>query len=356
MNKVFLCLGGNLGNRLENIENALKLIKTSAGPIVQTSSIYETQAWGSRSKANYLNLCIEISTKLSAPSLLKVLLTIENKLGRSRGAYKNADRTIDIDILLFNDEKIESKSLLVPHPRMHLRKFVLVPLNEIASTIVHPLFKKNISTLLKNCKDGLFIKKYKDTHQIICIEGNIGSGKTTLAVELAKQLKATYVKEHFEDNPLLPLFYKNANSYALALETSFLIARFNQLTKALVKTNTPIVCDYSIYKCLWFARANLPKSDLKHFKKMFDVLASELPEPTLIVYLKTSPSNLKQNIKKRGRPYEQAIQSTYLKKIDKQYMKGMKSLKQIPQLHFELTSYQPSTNNKLVKEIKSHFK
>ena len=88
---------------------------------------------------------------------------------------------------------------------------------------------------------------------------------------------------------------------------------------------------------------------------MFETLESELPKPTLIVYLQTSADNLKKNIKKRARAYEQSIQSAYLKKIDKQYVKGLNNLKKIPKLHLELASYTPSTNNKLVKEIRNHI-
>ncbi len=356
MNRAFLCLGGNLGNRLENIENALKLIEKKVGNIIQTSNIYETQAWGSTSKNNFLNLCVEISTKMDSQTLLKTLLIIEKKLGRSRGKNKNADRTMDIDILLFNNEIIENKLVQIPHPRLHLRKFVLVPLNEIAPKIKHPVLKKTISALLKDCKDNLYTRKYETRNKIICIEGNIGSGKTTLAKELAKQLNAVFVQEHFENNPLLPLFYKNPKKYAAALETSFLIERFNQLKMAFKKKNISIVCDHSIYKCLWFAKANLTVKDFNHFEKKFHLLASELPSPNLIIYLKTNSANLKQNIKKRGRDYEQKIRNSYLNKIDKEYLNGLKSLKQTPQLHFEISSYKNSTNSNLIKEIKKYLK
>jgi len=352
MNTVFLCLGGNLGNRLENIEKALVLIQKNAGTLVLTSSVYETAAWGSSSFNKYLNLCAQIETELSATELLKKLLSIEKKLGRHRGNDRNADRTMDIDILLFNQQTFNTKQLQIPHPRLHLRKFVLIPLNEIAPNLIHPILKKKISWLLKNSKDELPVTKYiTNICKIICIEGNIGSGKTTLAAELAKQLKATLLNERFETNPLLPLFYKNSKTYALALETSFLLERFNHLHTALQNSTGYVVCDYSIYKCLWFAKANLKGQDLAHFTKLFHTLANELPKPHLLIYLKTSTKNLQKNIHNRGRHYEKDIQSAYLDKITLSYQSGLKALKDIPKKEFELSSYSKSTSKQLCKKV-----
>ncbi|MFO0357881.1 MAG: 2-amino-4-hydroxy-6-hydroxymethyldihydropteridine diphosphokinase [Sphingobacteriaceae bacterium] len=356
MNRAFLCLGGNLGNRLENIEKALLFIEKQAGPIAKTSPLYETEAWGSKSAKKYLNLCVQIETTLSAKALMQKLLSIEKKLGRKRTDDRNADRTIDIDILFYNSDVIHTNDLQIPHPRLHLRKFVLKPLNDIGPNLKHPELGTRISKLLKDCKDPLQVKAFKDKkHRIICVEGNIGSGKTTLAKALAKKLNATFVGERFEENALLPLFYKNAKTYALPLETSFLMERFNQLATALIDRKNTIVCDHSIYKCLWFAKANLNRTDLKYFKNLYETIEKKLPVPHLIVYLNTSTSNLQNNIAKRGRSYEKTITSTYLSKVDKEYAKGLKKLKHIPQLHIKLNQYVKNTNNKLLKQVIEHL-
>lgn len=355
MNEVFLCLGGNLGNRLENIEKAIHLIAKDIGKVTNQSSVYETDAWGSSSTNKYLNKCVLLQTHFNPQQLIKLILRIEKKLGRTRGTNKNADRIIDIDVLLYNSAIIETETLEVPHPRMHLRNFVLLPLHDIASNVRHPILNKTIKELLYASKDKLQVKKHK-SKKIICIEGNIGSGKTSLGAELAKNLKANYVMEEFEDNPLLPLFYKNPKKYSLPLEISFLLSRYNQLKEAQNHKSQFIVCDYSIYKCLWFARVNLSSKKFAHYKKLFQNIASQLPEPDLIIYLKTSHENLKKNIKKRGRPYEQGIKLNYLKAVHQQYEKGFKNIGNISQKHVEITNYGKNTFKNLIKEIKSQLK
>ncbi len=159
MNVAFLCLGGNMGDRLANLTRTKELIKEERLNILAQSNIYETQAWGTENSPDYYNQCIKIATELDAETLMKLLLTIEQKLGRIRNENKNEARTVDVDMLLFNGDVINSDLLIVPHPRLHLRQFVLKPLNEIASGILHPVLHKSIHRLLMDCKDTLTAKK-----------------------------------------------------------------------------------------------------------------------------------------------------------------------------------------------------
>ena len=355
MNKAFLCLGGNLGDRLENIEKALVRVK-KIGKIIKRSSIYETESWGQSSDFSYLNMCVEILTKLTADDLMKALLKIEKDLGRSRTSKLNTDRNIDIDILFFNNEIMKTKLVQVPHPRLHLRNFVLVPLNDIAPKLEHPKLKKSISILKKQCKDKLKVTKYEPARfKIICIEGNIGSGKTTLAGDLAKELEALLVEERFEDNVLLPSFYKDPKQYAFALELSFLLDRFEHLQKVYSEKHKYIVCDYSIYKCLWFAKVNLKKYQYRAFKELFALVSGALQKPDLFIYLETSVGNLKSNISKRGRTYEKGIEANYLKKLDKEYKKGLAKLT-VPQLHYSIENYTKDTSKRVCKQVLEKIK
>jgi 2-amino-4-hydroxy-6-hydroxymethyldihydropteridine diphosphokinase len=162
MNAAYLCLGGNIGDREASLQLAIYRIGQEAGTVKNVSPIYETEAWGVSDQQPYLNCCLELDTELSAMELLRVLLDIERELGRQRDPWKTYEpRTIDLDVLLYNQVVIEQEHLLVPHPRLHLRKFVLIPLNEIAGGYLHPVLNKTIFNLLGECKDTSDVVLYK---------------------------------------------------------------------------------------------------------------------------------------------------------------------------------------------------
>ena len=167
MNVAFLCLGGNIGDRLAFLSESKRLINLYCGTITQESGIYETQAWGQENTPDYYNQCLKLTTSLKAEELLEKALTIEKEMGRVRTENRNESRPIDIDVLLFNDSCIKSENCEIPHPRMHLRFFVLKPLNEIASAEVHPVLKESIHELLMNCTDTLEAKKITE-HVHLC--------------------------------------------------------------------------------------------------------------------------------------------------------------------------------------------
>lgn len=354
MNTAFLCLGGNIGNRTTYINTSKKLLKQSSITIIGESSIYETEAWGSLSEKKYLNQVIKINTNLSVDKLLKIILETEKKLGRERNSDRNSDRTIDIDILFYNDKIISKKNIEVPHPRLHLRKFVLKPLFEIEPNWMHPSLNLSITKLYENCKDKLKVTKFKEKNEpiYICIEGNIGSGKTTLAKALSNELNAIFLPEEFEDNPLLPLFYEDRKLFAFPLEYSFLINRFKQLQVALNSKNKLIISDYSLYKCLWFSKINLNNKDYLRFRKEFNVIASRIKKPDFIIHLNTSNENLQKNIRKRGRIYEKTITENYLEAISRQYKEGFNELKKIKKLSIDITKYHNKLEEESIKKIK----
>lgn len=154
-------MGGNIGDRELCLKLALSKISEKIGDISSTSNIYETEAWGVENQQAYLNQCIEVKTPLSSSELIKSLLYIEKDLGRKRTISETYEpRTIDIDILFYNDVIINDQNLIVPHPRLHLRKFVLIPLNEIAPNYLHPLLNKPIFSLLSECNDTSDVKQF----------------------------------------------------------------------------------------------------------------------------------------------------------------------------------------------------
>ncbi len=218
---------------------------------------------------------------------------------------------------------------------MELRRFVLEPLNEIASNFPHPKTNKTVEEILLNCADNSKSKIIKVVpYDFICIEGNIGAGKTTLLKRLAQDLKANTIYEEFEQNSFLPKFYSNPEKYSFAVECNFLIDRYNQLRKKFKENAGLIISDYYIKKSLIFAQSNLNKDEYKLFEKISSSLINDLKIPELIIFLNVKTEKLISNIDKRGRDYEQSIKQSYLKKIERQYQKILNKTK-IPILFIE---------------------
>ncbi len=159
MNRAFLLTGGNLGDREKNLAQARELINLYCGTVVRTSSLFETAAWGKTDQPAFLNQALEIHTALNAKQLIRRILKTEKMMGRVRHE-KYGPRTIDIDILLFNNEKHHYHFLKIPHPELANRRFALLPLVEIAPGLQHPVLNKTIAELLQECPDPLEVKKY----------------------------------------------------------------------------------------------------------------------------------------------------------------------------------------------------
>ncbi|MFT6698548.1 MAG: deoxyguanosine kinase [Porticoccaceae bacterium] len=328
----YLSLGTNQGNKIYNLQNAINLIADKVGAIQKISSVYKTDSWGFDSD-DFLNACLKVTTYHPPEKLMSILLNIESELGRKRKETSEyIDRNIDIDILLFDDEIIFSKTLIVPHSKMLERKFVLVPLVEIANNIIHPIEKKPFSICLQNCDDSSEISLIKtqlnrplpisEKYNYIAIEGNIGAGKTSLSKIMSDEFNAKIILERFAENPFLPKFYEDKERFAFPLEMSFLADRYQQLSDDLAQLDlfkNLIVSDYYIFKSLIFAQITLQKDEYLLYRKMFDVMYKEITKPDLYVYLYQNTDRLLENIKKRGREYEQNIEAGYLQKIHDGY-------------------------------------
>ncbi|RKF04325.1 2-amino-4-hydroxy-6-hydroxymethyldihydropteridine diphosphokinase [Tenacibaculum lutimaris] len=334
----YISIGTNQGDKLTNIQQAINLIADKIGAVLKVASVYETASWGFNSN-NFYNTCIKVSTYLPPEQLILRLLSIEKELGRTRKDTDGySDRLIDLDILLFDDEIIFSKTLIVPHPRMLERKFALVPLVEIARNVIHPIEKKHLYICLENCSDTSEITKLDmklerpipitEKYNYIAIEGNIGAGKTSLANMMSDEFNAKIVLERFADNPFLPKFYNDNERFAFPLEMSFLADRYQQLSDDLAQFDlfkNFIVSDYYIFKSLIFAQVTLHSDEYKLYRKMFDLMYKEITKPDLYVYLYQNTERLLENIKKRGRDYEQNIEASYLQKIHDGYSNFIKT-------------------------------
>ncbi|WP_396186654.1 2-amino-4-hydroxy-6-hydroxymethyldihydropteridine diphosphokinase [Flavobacterium sp.] len=336
---VVLSLGTNQGNRLLNIENCIQLIHQELGTVIKISKLYETPSWGFDSDAFY-NCALVLHTFKSANKILSTILKIEKQLGRVRGdAAEYQSRIIDIDLIAFNEEIIDSEKLQVPHPLMQNRNFVLLPMLDLNLDWKHPVFNKKITELLEISTDESvcsIVQKLEnpldkiplEQFNYIAFEGNIGAGKTTLATKIAEDFNAKTVLERFADNPFLPKFYEDQNRYAFPLEMSFLADRYKQLSDDLAQFDLFkdfIVADYHIFKSLIFAKITLAEDEYRLYRTLFDIVYREMPKPDLYVYLYQNSERLLQNIKKRGRSYEQKIPASYLDKINNGYLDYIKS-------------------------------
>lgn len=157
---VYLSMGANRGKRMYNLLRAMVITGRNAGRITGMSSVYQTSPWGYDSQHRYLNLVVEAETILSPHDLIRELLATEARMGRKRAGSGYEDRKIDIDILSYDNVVIEEESLVIPHPRLHLRRFILVPLLEVSPAFVHPVFGKSVSELLRECKDEGLVLPY----------------------------------------------------------------------------------------------------------------------------------------------------------------------------------------------------
>lgn len=336
---LFLSLGSNVGNREENLQIAVQAIFKRIGNIFQVSPVFQSKSWGFRSN-DFLNCCVEVTTRLTEEEVLQICLKIEKDMGRTRSTEKGyQSRIIDIDLLFFDQKIVANENLQLPHPELQNRDFVLYPLVEIAPDFMHPVFGKTVRELFVQAAFQTEIKKtgFKLTNpksqypfnrfNYIAIEGNIGSGKTSLAMSISQEFGGKLMLERFADNPFLPKFYDDQHRYAFPLELSFLADRYQQFSDdvgQLSLFSDFMISDYDIYKSLIFSKITLAEDEFQLYQKFFNIIYKEAVKPDLYVYLYQNTNRLLENIRKRGRSYEQNIQPDYLEKIHQGYLDFIK--------------------------------
>jgi deoxyguanosine kinase len=338
-NLVVLSLGSNLGDKFENIRKAIALLHQTAGTVIKVSRLYETPAWGFEADA-FFNCALTLHTTHSAEDTLKRVLRVEQEMGRERKESEGyQSRVIDIDLIAFNEDIIAADGLHVPHPHMHDRMFVLLPMRDLNLDWRHPILQRHLSDLVRLSDDKSLCKVVGrlenpldqinlSHYNYIAIEGNIGAGKTTLATKIAEDFNAKTVLERFADNPFLPKFYQDQPRYAFPLEMSFLADRYQQISDDLAQFDLFkdfIVADYHIFKSLIFAKVTLSEDEYRLYRKLFEIIYREMPKPDLYVYLYQNTERLLENIRQRGRSYEQEIPADYLHKINRGYLDYIKS-------------------------------
>jgi len=338
--KYHVSIGSNIGDRLENIQSSLDLIHSRIASLTAISCIYESESIGFDGD-DFYNICASFFSNISPHLVMQQLLEIEKTLGRNRSdETKYISRIIDIDILLIEDLVIDSEELKVPHPEMCNRRFVMEPLIEIDPNLIHPVSKVSLKEIYEAFDQNQKIQK-KDlvlnnpcnllsirNYNYIAIEGNIGSGKTSLSKQISADFNTKLMLERYIDNPFLAKFYENPRDFAFKLEMSFLADRYQQTNEDLSQLNffnKNIISDYDIHKSLIFSKINLNSDEFNLYRKLFYSLYKSIVKPDLIIFLNQTIENLKDNIKKRGRDYEASISDEYLTSINKSYSEFFKS-------------------------------
>lgn len=315
---VFIGLGSNLGDRNANLHAALDALNAHpAVRVARTSTFYETVPLGSAQQPDYVNAVAALETSLEAGALLLLMRDIEDRLGRVR-AERWQPRTIDLDLLLFDQQVIVTSELTIPHPGMHLRSFVLRGLCELGPELIHPVLRQSVAELYRrlNGRD-FFIDAARP--QLISIAGLIGVGKTTLASRLAECLNAKLIVEKYDDNPYLAEVYAGRKDMALDSELFFLSSSATQLRRDRLKPGSRYVSDYVFDKALIYASSWLEADDLELYKKHFSCVTQEVAEPVLAIYLYDDIQQCLDRIHRRNRPYEQQIETAFLDELRQKY-------------------------------------
>lgn len=314
----YIGLGSNLGDRKNYIDCALKLLaEADAVEFIRVSDIIETEALGSDDDPSYLNAVAEVRTALSAEELHSVLADIESSLGRTRHG-KWSPRTIDLDLLLFGREVVHTTDLVVPHPQMHLRSFVLRGLCQLDGGLIHPILNESVAELTRRPGGSDFAIDPR-LPQLVSIAGNIGAGKTTLAKKLAALTGAEVLFEPYDTNPFLPEVYAGKTELALDCQLYFLTGRACQLEQELLGAGQLWVSDYIFDKELIYAGKLLDERQFALYEEIYRRFAAGVAAPVVVIYMHDSAQNCLERIRNRNLPYEQQIDLPYLETLSDGY-------------------------------------
>ncbi|TFG47330.1 MAG: 2-amino-4-hydroxy-6-hydroxymethyldihydropteridine diphosphokinase [Candidatus Brocadiia bacterium] len=318
MKTAYIGLGSNLGDRAEYIEQALRMLGQTDGiKVVAVSKTIETSPLERPGQPNYLNAVVQIETSLKAAELFTITTGIENTLRRVR-TEKWSPRTIDLDLLLYEDEVINTELLTIPHSQMHLRSFVLKGLCQLAQEMRHPVLKRSVRTLADRL-NGRDFTINPDVPQLISVAGLIGVGKTTLTTNLTRVLSCKAVYEEYDTNPFLQQVYAGKTEMALDSELYFLVSRVRQLNPAVLQKGTITIADYAFEAELIYSKRLLDPQQLELHNQIFPHLAANVTKPALAIYMQDSPRNCLKRIHDRNRPYEQGIELDFLEKLSGDY-------------------------------------
>ena len=353
----YIGLGSNLGDRERTIRESLRMLGGDGSiEVTRVSDLQETAPLGQMAQPNYLNGVAEIRTRLSPQELLRRFKATEAALGRGPHT-KWASRAIDLDLLLYGDRIIRESGLIVPHPDVHLRSFVLEGLCQLNPDLAHPLLKVPMCDLLQRLGGGSFVPD-PDAPGLISVAGIIGVGKTTLAKKLGEVFQATVLFEPYDTNPFLPEVYAGKRELALDSQLYFLVHRAQQIGRDILPSGKVVVTDYVFNKEMIYARRLLNSTQLKLYESIYRPFSQMVTTPALVIYLQDSPANCLGRIHRRNRPYEQGVSLDFLEALDGDYQHMFANWKACPVIRVpasQLTGYAEAVVEHLVLQIKAYI-
>ncbi|MHC4069380.1 MAG: 2-amino-4-hydroxy-6-hydroxymethyldihydropteridine diphosphokinase [Planctomycetota bacterium] len=353
----YISLGSNLGNRERTIQKSLKMLgQVPEIELTRVSEIIETTPLSQVSQPKYLNGVAEIKTALSAEKLHKKTAEIEKSLGRTR-EKKWDPRTIDLDILLFGEDVINRPELIVPHPQMHLRSFVMQGLCELCPKLKHPVIKEPMEELVSRLGGADFAVD-ANRAQLVSIAGVIGVGKTTLTEKLTEILKAKKLLEAYDTNPFMPAVYSGETEMALDSQLYFLTNRVGQLNHNILKPGELAISDYIFDKELIYAKRLLDEEQLPLYLKIYQLLCAKVSQPVLAIYMTDTVERCLERIHSRNRPYEQRIEPQFLENLNRDYERLFAEWKICPLIRISISKFDCTKENdvdNLANQIKSYI-
>jgi len=340
-------MGSNIGDRGDTLMRAVKMLSEVDGVVVRRlSQFVRTEPLGGPAdQPAYFNAAAEVAVELSPRELLAALQDIERQLGRDRAREQRwGPRTCDLDILLMGETVArEEPDLVIPHPRMHERAFVLEPLSTIAPSAVHPVLGKTVSEMLDDVRSGRVKPSLQPPEEslragelgrqagpgaagldesaardatgqapLLSIIGLPASGKTTLAELLAMELPAKIVREDYEGNPFLAESYAGPDEMRLPAQAFYLLSRVSQLSASHWPATGTFVGDYGFCQDRVYASLRLSPEDFAAYEALHARVAPLVHPPKAMVFLDAEPAALLERIAVRGRSFEKAITADFL--------------------------------------------
>lgn len=354
----YIGLGSNLGDRERSIREAISLLAGNGRVrVVRVSDIRETAPLGELPQPAYLNGVAEIETDLEPQELLRRLKAAEVTLGRRADHGKWEPRTIDLDVLTFGEQTIRLADLVVPHPQMHLRSFVLDGLCQLRPDLMHPVLQEPVCELAERLHGGSFMLD-PTRPQLVSVAGVIGVGKTTVARKLSEALQDEALFEPYDTNPFLPQVYAGKCELALDSQLYFLVNRARQISRDKLPPGKVFVTDYVFEKELIYARRLLDADQLKLYESIYPPFAERVARPVVAVYLQETPQACLERIHRRNRPYEQQITLEFLEALDRDYRRLFDGWTACPVIRVRastLTGYSKPVVGHLVRQVAAYL-